>query len=153
MVLPGTERAGRMKTGQLIKRYRKMRGMTQAQLAEACGQTDSAIRNYELGNRTPGEAQIEAIASALEISPEALREVPLQNSRQALELLFRLEEEAGLVPMEVDGMLVLGIDGSAEESPKLAQAIKAWRRVVDSEKAGEMTPEEVVEWKASFGAK
>lgn len=153
MVLPGTERAGRMKTGQLIKRYRKMRGMTQAQLAEACGQTDSAIRNYELGNRTPGEAQIEAIASALEISPEALREVPLQNSRQALELLFRLEEEAGLVPMEVDGMLVLGIDGSAEESPKLAQAIKAWKRVVDSEKAGEMTPEEVVEWKASFGAK
>lgn len=142
-----------MKTGQLIKRYRKMRGMTQAQLAEACGQTDSAIRNYELGNRTPGEAQIEAIASALEISPEALREVPLQNSRQALELLFRLEEEAGLVPMEVDGMLVLGIDGSAEESPKLAQAIKAWKRVVDSEKAGEMTPEEVVEWKASFGAK
>ena len=153
MVLPGTERAGRMKTGQLIKRYRKMRGMTQAQLAEACGQTDSAIRNYELGNRTPGEAQIEAIASALEISLEALREVPLQNSRQALELLFRLEEEAGLVPMEVDGMLVLGIDGSAEESPKLAQAIKAWKRVVDSEKAGEMTPEEVVEWKASFGAK
>lgn len=153
MVLPGTERAGRMKTGQLIKRYRKMRGMTQAQLAEACGQTDSAIRNYELGNRTPGEAQIEAIASALEISPEALREVPLQNSRQALELLFRLEEEAGLVPMEVDGMLVLGIDGSAEESPKLAQAIKAWKRVIDSEKAGEMTPEEVVEWKASFGAK
>ena len=142
-----------MKTGQLIKRYRKMRGMTQAQLAEACGQTDSAIRNYELGNRTPGEAQIEAIASALEISPEALREVPLQNSRQALELLFRLEEEAGLVPMEVDGMLVLGIDGSAEESPKLAQAIKAWKRVVDSEKAGEMTPEEVVEWKASFGVK
>ena len=127
--------------------------MKQAQLAEACGQTDSAIRNYELGNRTPGEAQIEAIASALEISPEALREVPLQNSRQALELLFRLEEEAGLVPMEVDGMLVLGIDGSAEESPKLAQAIKAWKRVVDSEKAGEMTPEEVVEWKASFGAK
>ena len=142
-----------MKTGQLIKRYRKMRGMTQAQLAEACGQTDSAIRNYELGNRTPGEAQIEAIASALEISPEALREVPLQNSRQALELLFRLEEEAGLVPMEVDGMLVLGIDGSDEESPKLAQAIKAWKRVVDSEKVGEMTPEEVVEWKASFGVK
>lgn len=153
MALPGTERAGRMKTGQLIKRYRKMRGMTQAQLAEECGQTDSAIRNYELGNRTPGEAQIEAIAGALEISPEALREVPLQNSRQALELLFRLEEEAGLVPMEVDGMFVLGIDESADKSPKLAQAIKAWKRVIDSEKAGEMTPEEVAEWKASFGAK
>lgn len=142
-----------MTTGELIRRYRKMRKMTQAQLAEACGQTDSAIRNYELGNRTPGEQQLRAIASALAISPEALRDIPVGSAREALELLFRLNEELGLEPMEVDGTLVLGFDERAEHSPKLAQAIKAWKRVIDSEKAGEMTPEEVVEWKASFGAK
>lgn len=49
--------------------------------------------------------------------------------------------------------LVLGFDERAEHSPMLAQAIKAWKRVIDSEKAGEMTPEEVADWKASFGAK
>ena len=141
-----------MKTGELIKKYRKLRKMTQKQLAAACGQTDSAIRNYELGNRTPGQEQIRAIADALDISPEALREVPLESSRQALELLFRLDEEFGLEPMEVDGMLVLGFDARAEKSPKLATALKAWKKMLDSENAGEITPEELDEWKAEFGS-
>lgn len=141
-----------MKTGELIKKYRKRRRMTQKQLAAACGQTDSAIRNYELGNRTPGEPQLQAIAKALDISSEALREVPLESSRQALELLFRLDEEFGLEPMEVDGMLVLGFDARAEKSPKLATALKAWKKMLDSENAGEITPEELDEWKAEFGS-
>ncbi len=141
-----------MKTGELIKKYRKLRRMTQKQLAAACGQTDSAIRNYELGNRTPGEPQLQAIADALDISPEALREVPLESSRQALELLFRLDEEFGLEPMEVDGMLVLGFDARAEKSPKLAAALEAWKKMLDSENAGKTTPEEFDEWKAEFGS-
>lgn len=141
-----------MKTGELIKKYRKLRKMTQKQLAAACGQTDSAIRNYELGNRTPGQEQIQAVADALGISPEALREVPLESSRQALELLFRLDEEFGLEPMEVNGMLVLGFDAGAEKSPKLATALKTWKKILDSENAGEITPEEFDEWKAEFGS-
>ena len=140
-----------MKTGELIKKYRKLRKITQRQLATACGQTDSAIRNYELGNRTPGQEQIQAVAGALDISSEALREVPLESSRQALELLFRLDEEFGLEPMEVDGMLVLGFDAGAEKSPKLAAALEAWKKMIDSENAGEITPEELDEWKATFG--
>lgn len=140
-----------MKTGELIKKYRKLRKMTQRQLAAACGQTDSAIRNYELGNRAPGQEQIQAIADALDISSEALREVPLESSRQALELLFRIDEEFGLEPMEVDGMLILGFDERAEKSPKLAAALKAWKKMLDSEKAGEITLEELDEWKAEFG--
>lgn len=141
-----------MKTGELIKKYRKLRRMTQKQLAAACGQTDSAIRNYELGNRTPGQEQIRAIADALDISPEALREVPLESSRQALELLFRLDEEFGLEPMEVDGMLVLGFDAGAEKSPKLATALKAWKKMLDSEETGEITRAELEAWMVKFKA-
>lgn len=141
-----------MKTGELIKKYRKLRQMTQKQLAAACGQTDSAIRNYELGNRTPGQEQIRAIADALDISPEALREVPLESSRQALELLFRLDEEFGLEPMEVDGMLVLGFDAEAEKSPKLATALKAWKKMLDSEETGEITRAELEAWMVKFKA-
>lgn len=140
-----------MKTGELIKKYRKMRKMTQKQLAAACGQTDSAIRNYELCNRTPGEAQIQAIADALGISPEALREVPLESTRQALELLFRLNKELGLEPLEIDGMMVLGFDASAEKSPKVEAALKAWKGMLDSEKTGEINAAELEEWMAEFG--
>lgn len=136
-----------MKTGELIRKYRKSKGLTQAQLAEACGMTDSAIRNYELCNRTPGAEQIDSIASALGISSESLREVPLESSRQALELLFRLEDEFGLVPDEVDGELVLKINEKADKAPKLLQAIKAWKHVLDSETAGEITAQEYESWK------
>ena len=44
-----------MGTGELIRKYHKMQGLTQSELAEKCGLTDSSIRNYELGNRTPWE--------------------------------------------------------------------------------------------------
>ena len=138
-----------MRSGELIRKYRKAKGLTQAELADACGLTDSAIRNYELCNRTPGVEQIESIA-ALGISPESLREVPLESSRQALELLFRLEGEFGLVPDEIDGELVLKIDKKAEKSQKLAQAVKTWKRMIDSEKAGEISSGELSEWKLSL---
>ena len=81
-----------------------------------------------------------------------VREVPLESSRQALELLFRLNEEIGLVPMEVDGTMVLGFDSTAEKSPKLVMAIKAWKEMLDSERAEEIAPTELDVWKAEFGA-
>lgn len=136
-----------MKVGELIRKYRRMRGMTQAGLAEACGLTDSAIRNYELGNRTPGEEQVAGIAAALDVSPEALREVPLESARQALELLFRLDEEYGLKPAKVAGETVLRLDAANPGSQKLAIALDAWLSMVDSEKSGEITPEELSAWR------
>lgn len=52
--------------------------------------------------------RIRAVASALAISPESLEEVPVESSRQALELLFGLSDEFGMEPIEADGMLMLG---------------------------------------------
>ena len=40
-----------MSVGENIRRYRKSRGMTQAQLAEAVGLTEGAVRHYESGIR------------------------------------------------------------------------------------------------------
>ena len=137
-----------MGTGELIRKYRKMRGLTQSELAEKCGLTDSAIRNYELGNRTPGEDQVKEIASALHVAPESLFDVPAATAREALEL----DEEFGLKPKEIDGEVVLAIDPSSKKAPKLVQALKAWLAQIDSEKSGEITAEQLVEWKAKFGA-
>ena len=139
-----------MKTGELIKKRRKAAGMTQVQLAEKCGITDSAIRNYELGNRMPSETQLQAIADALGVSPESLREVPLESSRQALELLFRLNEEFGLAPEQTDGGIVLKLDPSNKNAPKLVTALKAWIGMIDSESKGEITSEELEEWRSKF---
>lgn len=139
-----------MNTGQLIKRYRKMRKLTQVQLAEACGLTDSAIRNYELGNRTPCDEQLAQIADALNVSAEALREIPLENGRQALELLFRLSDQFSIEPRKVGGKLVLAPSGGSKIDSKLANALKAWRKQLDSLESGKTTQTEYDEWKASF---
>ena len=130
----------------------RARGLTQSDLAEKCGLTDSAIRNYELGNRTPGEDQVKGIASALRVAPESLIDVLAATAREALELIFRIDEEFGLKPKEVGGELVLAIDPSSKKAPKLAQALKAWLAQIDSEKSGEITAEQLAEWKAKFGA-
>ena len=127
-----------MHSGELIRKYRKMRGMTQAQLAAACGMSDSAIRNYELGNREPGKDQTDAIAKALQIVPEAL------------DLLFRLEDAMGLKPKSMDGTVVLELDPAAKNARKLAVALGAWKAKIDSLDSGELSVEEYELWKASL---
>lgn len=95
-----------------------MRSWTE--LAEECGLTDSAIRNYELGNRTPGDDQVRGIAAALRVAPEALSDISAGTAREALELIFRIDEEFGLKPKEVDGEVVLAIGPASKKAPKLA---------------------------------
>ena len=127
-----------------------MRRMTQAQLAFACGMSDSAIRNYELGNREPGKEQVRAIAEALGIAPEALSDTSVESAREALELLFRLEDTMGLKPVSVGDEVVLAFDPEAKNAQKLAVAIEAWKLKVDSLDSGEMTAEEYELWRASL---
>lgn len=132
-----------MKTGELIRKYRKMRGMTQAELAELCGLSDSGIRNYELGNRTPSDSQLASIASALGVSQTALEEVPIGSARQALEYLFRIDEELGLRPSrDEQGNVLLLVDRTSPKAPKLAAALEAWMKQVEKLDAGEITQTE-----------
>jgi transcriptional regulator with XRE-family HTH domain len=59
--------------GQRIKRLRKSAGMSQAQLAEACGwKSQSRVGNYEVGSREPTLADIAAIAKAIGVEESAL---------------------------------------------------------------------------------
>lgn len=57
-----------MKIGNNIKLYRKKKGLTQKQLAEKIGTTDSAITRYESNSREPSIEIITKIAKALNIS-------------------------------------------------------------------------------------
>ena len=87
--------------------------------------------------------------------------------------LVRLEDSFGIVPA-ADGMSLslnakaphaakaataiklwaekLAIDPASKKAPKLAQALKAWLAQIDSEKSGEITAEQLAEWKAIFSA-
>lgn len=56
-----------MTTGEKIRAARKDKGLTQKQLAEACGMADSAIRKYESGTQVPKMGTLIKIANALDV--------------------------------------------------------------------------------------
>ena len=56
-----------MTVGEKIRKFRIDQGYTQKELAIMSGLSESAIRNYELGNRFPSSEQLEKIANSLKI--------------------------------------------------------------------------------------
>mgnify|MGYP000452984180 CR=1 FL=1 len=104
-----------MNTGELIRFYRKRKHMTQAGLGEAAGFSEPAIRNYELGNRTPDRGQLEKISKALGVTPDSLVRHEIASAKDALGVLFQLEDEFGLVPQE-DGSLRICTDKFASNA-------------------------------------
>ena len=93
--------------GERIRYYRQIAGLTQKSLAEKCGIAESAIRNYELGNRMPDWETLTAIAENLEISYFSLSDPDLTAMYGALHTFFRLEDIYGLHPEMVDGKVHL----------------------------------------------
>ena len=63
-----------MKTaiGWKIQAYRKLKGLTQAELATASGLSGMSIRRYEAGDRLPALAVAQKIAEALSIQESQL---------------------------------------------------------------------------------
>ena len=55
-------------TGDMIRKYRTEKGLTQKKLGEMCGIADSAIRRYEIGKANPKVETLQKIADALNIS-------------------------------------------------------------------------------------
>lgn len=138
-----------MTTGERIRHYRKIRKLTQKELAEKVGLSEPAIRLYELGKREPSEKQIEAISEALDITPQSLINIRIASVREALELLFRLEDELGLYP---NGDLAYSVDPKNPNAKKIAAANKAWISMREDLERGRITQEDYDLWKAEFGS-
>ena len=134
-----------MNTGELIRFYRKRKHLTQ----EAAGLSEPAIRNYELGNRTPDRGQLEKISKALGVTPDSLVRYEIESAKDALGVLFQLEDEFGLVPQEGG---TLGIDPKSKNAQKLDAAIKAWSNARDELAREEMTEDDYRDWRARLQA-
>ena len=118
--------------GRRIRYFRKRAGLTQKELAEMLELSESALRNYELDNRTPGRGTLTRIADALKISYYALDMYDMSEINRTLHFLFEMEEMYQLKPDVIDGELVLrfdtkrlreliGDDPFADEEPELTE--------------------------------
>lgn len=83
-----------------IKRFRKIKKMSQEDLAQISGINISTIKKYESGYRNPKPDQILKIANALGVSINALMSYDITSLSDVLCLIIKLHQEAGL---QIDG--------------------------------------------------
>ena len=152
--------------GERIRFYRQQAGLTQKELAGLCEVSESAIRNYELGNRVPDFLTLHAIAEKLRVNYAAIAGEKVTDLEGALQALYKLEEIYGLYPTEVDGQIHFVFrDSMAMEKFKpdldtvmsspgllLQYRVLGFMRACALHDAGELTDEEYALWKSKFPA-
>ena len=138
--------------GQRIRYYRQRAQMTQKALAEACGITEPAIRNYELGNRIPSFETLDDIANALHINYYALAEPNLAALAGVMQCFFRMEYAHGLKPVNVNGKAVLAIDSEFHGTDKsfLQQMLNVWLDARTKLDNGEYNLEMYEDWQCRY---
>lgn len=144
---------GDMADGSRMRGLRMRRGLLQRELAETADVTESAVRNYELRLRTPWPQQLEALARALGVAPDTLADYGVGTARDALEVLFRLEEGFGARPEADDGGARVVVDPAAPGAQKLDAAVRAWAAMRARRDSGEISEEEYLDWKRGLGVK
>ncbi len=148
--------------GERIRYYRKQTGMTQKELAGLCGLSESAIRNYELGNRIPDWETLTVIAEQLRVNYYALADTDVQAIDGALHALFKMENIYGLYPKEFDGDIHFvfkesvplsdhgdNLNAVLRDAGSLLQyRLRGYAKAAAMHDAGELTDEEYELWKS-----
>ena len=135
-----------MKIGEKIRKFRTEKGLSQRELAKMAGLSEPAIRNYELGNRTPSDKHIDAIAGALDISPFAISDPDIESYIGVMHTLFALEEEYGATLVCEPGATYITFPAGSDLRSRLSD----WGEVFSKSKDGSMTKEEYEEWKNTY---
>lgn len=120
----------------------------QAQLAEAVGLTEGAVRHYESGIRAVKPELLESISAALGVSVNALKDYGVETAGDLMSLLVRLEDSFGIVPA-ADGT-GLSLNPKAPHAPKAAMAIELWAEKRAQLENGKIDADEYEDWKASL---
>ena len=131
--------------GARIRRRRQELGMTQLDLAERTGLSEAAVRSYELGTRNPKDAHREAIAEALGVSADYLREHDGYRESEIVHFLMEMEDAGFLRPVLIDGTAyVMPVQANLEDGvQEWAERERDWR-------LEEISEEEYRHWKASY---
>lgn len=131
--------------GTRIRKRRQLLGLTQAELAEKTGLSETAIRSYELGNRNPKDGHREVIAKALEVSPDYLREHEDYSESAVMHFLMEMEGVGYIRPILIDGVAyIMPIQANLEDS------VQEWAEQEFEYATGNLNEEEYLRWKAEY---
>ena len=120
--------------GKSIRRIRMRRNMTQRELANAAGLGESALRSYELGERSPKQNTLERIAKALDVAPACFDTYGIERYDELMHALFLSEEAFSIKPYA---------DGSIRFTDETIQScVCTWRDWKEFLEKGKITREE-----------
>lgn len=137
-----------MISGQKLKKLRLLRELTQKELAIKAGLTDAAIRNYELGNRSPTKEQMQKIAQALDCDISALTDHEPNSIHEFIHIIFDYEKEMKLRPLIDESTSVL-----LSHDMNFNDFLVEWDEMRKKHYNGEITDEEFEDWKLSYPKK
>lgn len=83
-----------MTVGENIRRLRKARGLTLKELGDMIGVSESYVRAYESGRRNPKESSLQALADALAVNVEVLKNSEVTGV-SAIHSLFQMYRNFG----------------------------------------------------------
>ena len=138
-----------MISGKKLKELRLIRNLTQKELAIKSGISDAAIRNYELGNRSPTKQQLDKIASALTCDPGAITDHNLYTNIDFYQIIFDLETNFTLRPYRDES----GMSFLMSNSPEFNDFLKEWDDMRKKHYNNEISDEEFRDWKISYPKK
>lgn len=129
--------------GKSIRNVRMRRNMTQRALAKATdGVSESALRSYELGERSPKQDALERIAKALDVAPACFDTYGIEHYHELMHALFLLEDRFGIEPCA---------DGNIRLTDETIQScVYTWWSWKEFLKEGKITREEYENRKDSF---
>lgn len=101
-----------METGKMIRTIRGLKHWSQVQLAEASQINVNTIRKYELGIRNPKPAQLEKIASALQVNLSLFYDLNIRTVGDVMSILFQLDDAIffDLTEISIDGHSAFIVD-------------------------------------------
>ena len=121
--------------GARIRRRGQELGMTQLDLAERTELSEATVRSYELGTSNPQDAHHEAIAEAMGVSADYLREYDGYRESEIVHFLMETEDAGFLRPVLIDGTAyVIPVQANLEDG------IQEWTEKERVGHAGRLRP-------------
>lgn len=131
-----------------VKALREELGLTQKEVAERAGLTESAYRAYELGDRKPKLGALEKLAKVFGVKTEYLSTPGFRNQEEFVYALMDCEDLFGFEPREIDGTAAI-VPGPNAEGDGFARFLQSWCDTRQKLDAQEITSDEYDKWKRS----
>lgn len=137
-----------MISGEKLKKLRLLRELTQKELAIKSDLTDSAIRNYELGYRSPNKKQLLKIAEALECDVSVLIDHTPISIFEFMQILFDYEDDLKIKPLIEESSI-----GLISHDENFNDFLVEWDEMKKKHYNEEVTDDEFEDWKLSYPKK